>query len=92
MRLKEMIHQKEISLFIKDMRLDKSAYLREILKKGFEEDRQERVLAKYQVGDLSGEEVCRLLDVTMWDLLILLKKRNISLNVNLEDWLNSAIL
>lgn len=83
---------KEISLFIKDMRLDKSTYLREILKKGFEEDRQERVLVKYQAGDLSGEEVCRLLDVTMWDFLLLLKKRNISLNVNLEDWLNSATL
>lgn len=83
---------KEISLFIRDMRLDKSAYLREILKKGFEEDRQERVLVKYQAGDLSGEEVCRLLDVTMWDFLVLLKKRNISLNVDLEDWLNSATL
>ena len=83
---------KEISLFIKDMRLDKSAYLREILKKGFEEDRQERVLAKYQAGDRSGEEVCRLLDITMWDFLILLKKKNISLNVDLEDWLKSATL
>lgn len=83
---------KEISLFIKDMRLDKSAYLREILKKGFEEDRQERVLAKYQAGDLSGEEVCRLLDITMWDFLILLKKKNVSLNVDLEDWLKSATL
>jgi len=49
-------------------------------------------LAKYQAGDLSGEEVCRLLDVTMWDFLILLKKRNLSLNVKLEDWLNSATL
>ena len=83
---------KEITLFVKDMRLDKSAYLREILKKGFEEDRQERLLAKYQAGDLSAEEVCRLLNLHMWDFLILLKKRNISLNVNMEDWLNSATL
>ena len=82
----------EIALFVKDMRLDKSAYLREILKKGFEEDRQERLLAKYQAGDLSAEEVCRLLNLNMWDFLILLKMRNISLNVNMEDWLNSATL
>ena len=83
---------KEIALFVKDMRLDKSAYLREILQKGFEEDRQERLLAKYQNGDLSVEEACRLLDLNMWDFLLLLKKRNMALNVNLEDWLNSVEL
>jgi predicted HTH domain antitoxin len=82
----------EISMFIKDMRLDKSAYLREILKKGFEEDRQERLLAKYQTGDLSAEEVCRFFNVSMWDFLSILEKRNISLNVHLKDWLNSATL
>jgi predicted HTH domain antitoxin len=83
---------KEINSFVKDMRLDKSAYLREILQKGFEEDRQERLLAKYQTGDLSVEEACHLLDLNMWDFLLLLKKRNMTLNVNLEDWLNSAPL
>jgi predicted HTH domain antitoxin len=83
---------KDISLFVKDMRLDKSSYLREILRKGFEEDRQERVFAKYQAGDLSAEEVCRLLDVGMWDFVLLMKKRNISLNVHLEDWLDSPLL
>ena len=83
---------KEITSFVKDMRLDKSAYLREILQKGFEEDQQERLLAKYRTGDLSVEETCRLLDLNMWDFLLLLKKRNMALNVNLEDWLNSAIL
>ncbi len=83
---------KEITSFVKDMHLDKSAYLREIMQKGFEEDRQERLLAKYQTGDLSVEEACRLLDLSMWDFLLLLKKRNMALNVNLEDWLNSAEL
>lgn len=83
---------KEITSFVKDMHLDKSAYLREILQKGFEEDRQQRLLAKYQTGDLSVEEACRLLDLSMWDFLLLLKKRNMALNVNMEDWLNSADL
>lgn len=83
---------KEITSFVKDMHLDKSAYLREILQKGFEEDRQGRLLAKYQTGNLSVEEACRLLDLNMWDFLLLLKKRNLTLNVNLEDWLNSAEL
>jgi len=81
---------KEITSFVKDMRLDKSAYLREILQKGFEEDRQERLLAKYQTGDLSVGQVCHLLGLNMWDFLLLLKKRNMALNVNLEDWLNSV--
>lgn len=53
---------KEIASFVKDLRLDKSAYMREIMQKGFEEDRRERFLAKYQAGDLSVGEVCRLLD------------------------------
>jgi predicted HTH domain antitoxin len=83
---------KEITSFVNDMHLDKSAYLREILKKGFEEDRQERLLAKYQVGDLSVEEICHMLGLNMWDFLLVLKKRNMDLNVNLEDWLNTVEL
>jgi predicted HTH domain antitoxin len=82
----------DISIFVKELRLDKSAYLREILRKGFEEDRKERVLVKYEAGDLSAEEACRLLDVNTWDFLLLLKKKNLSLNVHLEDWLDSAPL
>ncbi|GBD99723.1 hypothetical protein BMS3Abin07_01764 [bacterium BMS3Abin07] len=44
----------EVLKFIKDMGLDKSACLREILKKGFEEDKQERLLSKYLTGELSA--------------------------------------
>ena len=47
-------------------------------------------LEKYQTGELSVEEACRRLDLNMWDFLLLLKKRNMALNVNLEDWLNSV--
>jgi hypothetical protein len=79
----------EIAAFTRDMRLDKSAYLREIMRKGFAEDRRERVLAKYAGGDISTEEACGMLNVNLWDFLILLKNRNMSLNVHLEDWLDS---
>ncbi len=82
----------ELTKYIKDMKLDKSAYLREILKKGFEEDRLERYLAKYQSGELSVGEVCKKLNITLWDFFDLLKKKNIHLNVSLEDWLDSARL
>lgn len=81
---------KEVNRFIKDKKLDKSAYLREILKKGFEDDRRERLLAEYQAEGLSAGEACQKLGITMWEFLDLLKNKNMSLNVSLEDWLDSV--
>ena len=83
---------KEVSRFIKEMHLDKSAYLREIMKKGFTEDKQERLLQMYQAGKLTLSEVCRKLDKKPWDFFDLLKKRGMNLNVSLEDWLDSGKL
>ncbi len=81
---------KEVNRFIKDKKLDKSAYLREILKKGFEDDMRERLLAEYQAGGLSAGEACQKLGITIWDFLDLLKNKNMPLNVSLEDWLDSS--
>lgn len=83
---------KELSKFIKEMNLDKSAYLREIMKRGFAEDKQERVLQLYQSGKLSLLEACKKLNITNWDFFDLLKKRGVNLNVSLEDWLDSEEL
>jgi len=83
---------KELSKFIKEMNLDKSAYLREIMKRGFAEDKQERVLQLYQSGKLSLLETCKKLNITTWDFFDLLKKRGMNLNVSLEDWLDSKEL
>ncbi len=83
---------KEVNKFVKDKKLDKSAYLREILRKGFEEDRKERVLVEYQNNELSAGEACQKLNITIWEFLDLLKTRNAILNVSLEDWLDSAKL
>jgi len=80
---------KELSDFIKDMNLDKSSYLREILKKGFEEDKRDRLLVKYQSAELSAAEVCKKIKITPWEFFDLLKEKNISLNVSMEDWLDS---
>lgn len=80
----------DLSNFVKEMKLDKSSYLREILKKGFDEDRQERLLLRYSNGELSVGEVCNMLNRSPWEFLDLLKKRNLNLNVELEDWLDSA--
>lgn len=83
---------KEVSKFIKEMDLDKSAYLREIMKKGFTEDKQEKILQMYQMGRLTFLEACRKLNITPWDFFDLLKKRGMNLNVSLEDWLDSEEL
>lgn len=82
----------ELTGFIKEARLDRSAYLREILEKGFKEDREERLLARYRRVELSAGELCSLLGITLWDLLELLKKRDLSLNVSLEDWIDAKEL
>lgn len=81
---------KDLSEFVKEMKLDKSSYLRDILKKGFDEDRQERLLLRYINGELSVGEVCNMLDKSPWEFFDLLKKKNLNLNVELEDWLDSA--
>lgn len=80
----------DLSNFVKEMKLDKSSYLRDILKKGFDEDRQERLLLRYSNGELSVGEVCNMLNKSPWDFFDLLKKKNLNLNVELEDWLDSA--
>ncbi len=80
---------KELSRFVKEMNLDKSSYLREIIKKGFTEDRQERLLKIYQSGNLTLSEVCKKLNITAWEFLEVLKRKGVNLSVSLEDWLDS---
>ncbi len=82
----------EIEQFVREMQLDRAAYLREVLRKGFSLDRQERLLREYAQGDLSLMEVCDKLKTNPWKLLAILEARNLHLNVGLEDWLDSADL
>lgn len=82
----------ELSKFIREMKLDKASYLREIMRKGFEEDRREKLLSKYQKGELSAGEICKMLGITQWGFFDLLKEKNMALSVKLEDWLDSAKL
>ncbi len=83
---------KEIEQFVQESNLDRSAYLREVLKKGFSADQQDRLLIKYTRGELSQMEVCRELKWNPWDFLAQLKARNLYLNVALEDWIDAAEL
>jgi len=82
----------EINEMVQELKLDRSAYLREVLRKGFSLDKQDRLLIKYVRKELSQMEVCKELNWTPWKFLSQLKSRNLHLNVELEDWLDAAEL
>ena len=82
----------EINELVQELNLDRSAYLREVLRKGFSADKQDRLLLKYVRKELSQMEVCKELNWAPWEFLDQLKSRNLHLNVELEDWLDSANL
>ena len=82
----------EIDQFAKELKLDRSVYLREILRKGFSVDKQGRILTKYVRGELSQIEACHELNWSPWEFLAQLKARNLYLNVSLEDWIDAAEL
>ena len=80
----------EIDQLVRELNLDRSAYLREVLRKGFEIDKQDRLLGKYVRGELSQMEVCSQMNWDPWEFSDQLKARNMHLNVGLEDWLDAS--
>jgi metal-responsive CopG/Arc/MetJ family transcriptional regulator len=86
----DLLH--EIDQFVQESNLDRSAYLREVLRKGFSVDKQDRLLEKYRRRELSLMEVCEKLEWSPLEFLAQLKAKNFYLNVDLEDWLNTADL
>jgi hypothetical protein len=82
----------EIDQFVQELKLDRSTYLREVLRKGFSIDKQDRLLLKYASGELSQLEVCQELGWNPWEFLAQLKAKNLHLNVTLEDWIDAAEL
>ena len=82
----------EINELVQELKLDRSAYLREVLRKGFSLDKQDRLLRKYVRKEISQMEVCKELNWDPWEFLTKLKERNLNLNVELEDMLDSADL
>ena len=82
----------EINEIVQELKLDRSAYLREVLRKGFSLDKQDRLLLKYVRKELSQMEIFKELNWAPWEFLSQLKLRNLHLNVELEDWLDAAEL
>ena len=82
----------EINEFVQKSKLDRSAYLQEVLRKGFSIDTQDRLLLKYVRKELSQMKVCKELKWDPWKFLTQLKARNLYLNVEFKDWLDAAEL
>ena len=82
----------EIDQVVEELNLDRSAFLREVLRKGFSLDRQERLFRQYARGELSFQEICQKLRCNPWEFLTSLQASNLHLNVGLEDWLDSDSL
>ncbi len=82
----------EINELVQELKLDRSAYLRNVLQKGFSLDKQDRLLRKYVRKELSQMEICKELNWAPWEFLSQLKARNMHLNVELEDWLDATEL
>ena len=86
----DLLH--EIDQFVQESNLDRSTYLREVLRKGFSLDKQDRLLLKYVRKELTQMEVCQELKWEPWEFLSQLKAKNLHLNVELEDWLDASEL
>lgn len=82
----------EIDQLVRELSLDRSAYLREVIRKGFEIDKQDRLLEKYARRELSQMEICSQMNWDPWEFSDQLKARNMHLNVDLEDWLDASEL
>ena len=82
----------EIDQIVQELKLDRSVYLREVLRKGFSMDKQDRLLEKYHRRELSQMEVCEELGWNPWEFLTQIKAKNLHLNVDLEDWLDAAAI
>jgi predicted DNA-binding protein len=82
----------EIDRYARELKMDRSVYLREVLQKGFSVDKQDRLLEKYRLRELSQTEVCEKLGWSPWQFLDHLKAKNLHLNVDLEDWMDSCDL
>jgi Arc/MetJ-type ribon-helix-helix transcriptional regulator len=82
----------EIDQLVQELKLDRSVYLREVLRKGFSMDKQDRLLKKYHRRELSQMEVCEELGWNPWEFLTQIKAKSLHLNVDLEDWLDAAAI
>lgn len=70
--------------------LDRAAYLRKLVGEALARDDEEDVMAAYRDGKLTMSEGAKRLGMDVWAFLDLLRRRGESLNVSIEDWMDSG--
>jgi len=70
----------------KQTHLDRSTIMRQLLKKGIEEDRKERAVDMYSKGKLSIGAASKFAGVYIGEFFDLLKERGINLKLTVEDY------
>jgi predicted transcriptional regulator len=68
---------------------DRATFIRELLASGLARDLEEEVVLAYREGRTSLSEAARRLGLDPWAWFDLLRRRNETLNVELEDWIDS---
>ena len=68
---------------------DRASLIRELLREGLVRDLEREVLEGYREGRLSLSQAARRLDLDPWEWFDLLRRHNETLNVELEDWIDS---
>ena len=70
----------------KQVHLDRSTIMRQLLRKGIEEDRKERAVDLYSKGKLSIEKASKFAGVYIGEFFDLLKKRGVNIKLTVEDY------
>jgi Arc/MetJ-type ribon-helix-helix transcriptional regulator len=68
---------------------DRASVIRELLSLGLTRDLEEEVVLAYREGRLSLSAAARRLGLDPWAWFDLLRRLNETLNVELEDWIDS---
>ena len=72
--------------------MDRAAFLREILQRGFRAKVEEDILKQYTAGKISIGKLSEKLKISVWDSFELLKQQNKDISVSLEDYIRASDL
>ena len=68
---------------------DRATLLRELLRDALARDREDEVVAAYRSGSISLSLAATQLDTDVWAFFNVLSRRGETINVTLEDWIDS---
>lgn len=70
--------------------MDRAAYVRHLLTRALQTEIEDDTLQRYCNGLLSEGEAALAMGLDHWEFLDLLRLRNLTRNVSMEDWLSSS--